>query len=77
MLKKQIFDPESEIPIFNDALAFVRDGLWQFRMYVAAEKKYVVRSLKTRSRATAISKAEDMYHEILMEVKSGKKLTAN
>ncbi len=74
MLKKQIFDPESEIPIFNDALVYVRDGHWQFRMYVAAEKKYVVRSLKTRNRATAISKAEDMYHEILMEVKSGKKL---
>jgi hypothetical protein len=31
-LKKQHFDPESEIPIFNDALAYVRDGHWQFRM---------------------------------------------
>jgi integrase len=73
-LKKQHFDPESEVPIFNNALVYVRDGHWQFRMYVAPEKKYVVRSLKTQNRSTAISKAEDMYHEILMEVKSGKKL---
>lgn len=73
-LKKQHFDPESEIPIYNNALVFVRGGHWQFRMYVAAERKYVVRSLKTRNRATAISKGEDVYHEILMEMKSGKKL---
>ena len=73
-LKKQHFDPEAEIPIFNNALVYLRDGHWQFRMYVTAEKKYVVRSLKTRNRATAIHKGEDMYHEILMEVKSGKKL---
>jgi hypothetical protein len=33
-LKKQHFDPESEIPIFNNALVYVRDGHWQFRMYV-------------------------------------------
>ena len=59
-LKKQHFDPEAEIPIFNNALVYVRDGHWQFRMYVAAEKKYVVRSLKTRNRATAIHKGEDI-----------------
>lgn len=74
MLKKREFDSEFEIPIYDDALVYVRDGYWQFRMYVAAEKKYVVKSLKTQNRHIAVEKGKQLYHEIFAQLASGKKM---
>jgi integrase len=74
VLKKKDFDPETEITIYDEALVYLRDGHWQFRMYLPTEKKYVVRSLKTRNRAIAIEKGKDLFHDIRAEVRDGKKL---
>lgn len=43
-------------------------------MYLPSEKKYVVRSLKTKNRAIAIEKGKDLFHDIRAEVRNGKKL---
>ena len=52
-LKKKNFS-ENEIAIFEDACIYKRGEYWQFRMWLAKEKRYVRRSLKTTSRATAV-----------------------
>lgn len=48
--------------------------VWQFRMWIAEEKKYVRQSLKTRDRETAVERAEQKYLELYSNVKAGKKL---
>ena len=74
MLKKKDFDPQAEVSIFDEALVYLRYGHWQFRMYLPTEKRYIVRSLKTKSRAIAIEKGKDLFHDIRAEVRNGKKL---
>jgi integrase len=74
VLKKKNFNEETEIPIFDEAIIYLRDGHWQFRMYLPTERKYVVRSLKTKNRAIAIAKGKDLFHDIHAEVRNGKKL---
>lgn len=74
MLKKKDFDAQTEVTIFDEALVYLRDGHWQFRIYLPSEKKYVVRSLKTTNRSTAIDRGKDLYHDIRAEVRNGKKL---
>jgi hypothetical protein len=74
VLKKKDFDPQAEVSIFDEALVYSRGGHWQFRMYLPTEKKYVVRSLKTRNKAIAIEKGKDLFHDIRAEVRNGKKL---
>ncbi len=73
MLKKKIFD-DTEIPIFDEAIVYQRGEYWQFRMYLKAEKKYIVKSLHTRNRAFAIDKGKTLFHEIYASVQAGKKL---
>ncbi|MGO9339675.1 MAG: tyrosine-type recombinase/integrase [Terracidiphilus sp.] len=73
MLKKKVFD-DTEVPIFEEAIVYQRGEYWQFRMYLAAEKKYIVKSLHTRNRALAIDKGKTMFHEIFASVQAGKKL---
>lgn len=48
--------------------------VWQFRMWVAEEKKYVRQTLKTRDLPTAIKRAEAKYIELYANVQAGKKL---
>jgi integrase len=74
VIKKKQFDDQTEIQIFDEALVYLRDDHWQFRMYLPSEKKYVVRSLKTKNRAIAIEKGKDLFHDIRAEVRNGKKL---
>jgi len=49
-------------------------GVWQFRMWVSNEKRYYEKSLRTKRRAEAIDKAEEMYFDLQNELKDGKKL---
>ena len=39
-------------------------GVWQFRMWVSNEKRYYEKSLRTKRRAEAIDKAEEMYFDL-------------
>lgn len=57
------------------AIIFLNDyEIWQFRCWIAAEKKYVRQSLKTKDKQTAIELAEDLYLGIHARVKNGEKL---
>lgn len=49
-------------------------GIWQFRMWVSDEKKYVRKSLKTKDKTDAISKAEQKVFEIGYRVNNGDKI---
>ena len=48
--------------------------VWQYRMWVAEEKKYVRKSLRTRDLQTAIQRAETEYLQTYADIKSGKKI---
>ena len=48
--------------------------VWQFRMWIAAEKKYLRKSLQTRDFEAATDRAEKLYLETMANVSSGKKL---
>lgn len=71
-LKKRTYG-DDEIPIFDDAMIYKRGDYWQFRMWLAGEGKYAIKSLKTRSRSTAIDKGEELYIDIRAAQKAGKK----
>jgi hypothetical protein len=71
-LKKQNF-AEDEIAIFDEAVIYKRGDYWHFRMWLAGEGKYARKSLKTRSRSTAIDKGKEFYLELFANAKAGKK----
>lgn len=48
--------------------------VWQFRMWVPEEKKYVRKTLKTRDFETAVQRAETLYLQLYSDIASGKKL---
>ena len=48
--------------------------VWQFRMWIAEEKKYLRKSLQTRDFEAATKRAEKLYLETMANVSSGKKL---
>ena len=48
--------------------------MWQFRMWVASEKKYVRESLKTRDKALAIELAENKVYAIGYKLQQGEKI---
>ena len=48
--------------------------VWQFRLWVAEEKKYVRKTLGTRDFKTAVQRAETLYLQLYSDVASGKKL---
>jgi integrase len=70
-LKKAKFDADEEA-IFDEAIIYKREEIWQFRMWLPNERKYARLSLKTRSRATAIDKAKQRYHELMAQQLQGK-----
>lgn len=71
-LKKQNFSDE-EVAIFDDAVIYKRGEYWHFRMWLSAESKYARKSLKTRSKSTAIEKAKEYYLDIFGKLRDGKK----
>jgi hypothetical protein len=48
--------------------------VWQFRMWVSEERKYVRKTLKTRDVETAVKRAETMFLQIYSDVACGRKL---
>jgi len=72
VLKKQTFS-DDEISVFDDAVIYKRGEYWHFRMWLAGEGKYARKSLKTRSRSTAIDRGREYYLELLANQKMGKK----
>lgn len=48
--------------------------VWQMRMWISQEKKYIRKSLKTRDKAIAMQMAEDEYIQYTARLKNGEKL---
>jgi site-specific recombinase XerD len=71
-LKKQNFS-DDEIAIFDEAIIYKRGEYWHFRMWLNGENKYARKSLKTRSKSTAIERGKETYLEIFANQKIGKK----
>jgi len=70
-LKKKQFS-DDEIPLFDNVVLYKRGEFWQMRMWLPNEHKYARFSLKTRSKSTAIDKAESHYYELKVLEKQGK-----
>lgn len=71
-LKKHTFT-EDEIAIYDDAIVYKRGEYWHFRMWLGGEGKYARKSLRTRSKSTAIDKGKEFYLELFSNQKNGKK----
>ena len=63
---------EEEILIFDEASIYKRGVYWHFRMWLNNERKYARKSLRTRSKTTAIEKGKEVYLEIFANRKMGK-----
>jgi hypothetical protein len=65
-------------PIFDGAAILYRSpasgNVWQFRTWIAPEKKYVRKTLKTRDLESAIERGKKLYLELQHAVLSGKKI---
>ena len=71
--REMAFD-ETDI-LGGKAIILMNDfGIWQFRMWVSGEKKYVRQSLKTKDKTDATSKAEQKVFEIGYRVNNGDKI---
>jgi hypothetical protein len=64
MPTKKVKFEENEIAVFEDAVIYKRGEYWQFRLWLAKERKYARFSLKTRNQNTALEKAKLHYHEL-------------
>ena len=70
-LKKTKFE-DNEEAIFDGAVIYTRGAYWQFRMWLAKERKYARFSLKTTSKSTALDLAKRHYHELMANQIAGK-----
>ena len=52
----------------------VSGDVWQFRMWVPEERKYVRKTLNTRDLKTAIERAETLYLQLYSDLAAGKRL---
>ncbi len=48
--------------------------VWQFRMWITEEGKYIRKSLRTRDYESAVERAEKIVFETLGDIKSGRKI---
>jgi hypothetical protein len=71
-LKKQAYT-DDEIAIFDNAIVYKRGEYWHFRMWLVGDGKYARKSLRTRSKSTAIDKGKECYLELYSNQKAGKK----
>ena len=72
MLKKKTYS-DDEILIFDAVVVYLRNDIWQFRMRLADEKKYVRVSLNTSNRQIAVERAKQKFYEIMAAQGAGKK----
>lgn len=72
MPQKKIRFSDNEVSIFDEAVVYKRGEYWHFRMWLNGENKYARKSLRTRSKTTAIEKGREAYLEIFANQKMGK-----
>jgi len=68
----------SKVSIFGDKAAIKQNkfGVWQFRMWISSEKKYVEKSLRTKKKTDAVDLAGELYMKLRNELANGKSLFA-
>ena len=68
----------SKIEIFGNKAVIKQNkfGVWQFRMWVSSEKKYVEKSLRTKKKTDAVDLAEELYIQLRNELANDKTLFA-
>ena len=68
----------SKIEIFGNkaVIKLNKFGVWQFRMWISSEKKYVEKSLRTKKKTDAVDLAEELYIQLRNELANGKTLFA-
>ena len=68
----------SKIEIFGNKAVIKQNkfGVWQFRMWISSEKKYVEKSLRTKKKTDAVDLAEELYIQLRNELANGKTLFA-
>lgn len=72
MVLRKHKNADNEIVIFDDAVIHKRGEIWQFRLWLRAERKYVRKSLQTASATVATEKAKELYLQLYADQKSGK-----
>ena len=67
-----------KISIFGNKAVIKQNkfGVWQFRMWISSEKKYVEKSLRTKKKTDAVDLAEELYIQLRNELANGKTLFA-
>ena len=75
MALKRKYNEVDEITINGQAIISKRKNVWQFRMWLPKENKYIRQSLKTTFVETAKEKAEELLFEIRGKIKEGKTVT--
>ena len=68
----------SKIEIFGNKAVIKQNkfGVWQFRMWISSEKKYVEKSLRTKKKTDDVDLAEELYIQLRNELANGKTLFA-
>ena len=61
-----------KIEIMDGVSIFERNGIWQFQMWLAAEKKMVRETLKTKYQRDAVRLAQKKWAEIINAKDSGR-----
>ena len=72
MTLKKKYDNETKVAIGNDAVIELRNGHWQFRMWIAKENKMYRKSLRTKTREIAEVKACDLVVNAKDRINKGK-----
>jgi len=67
-----------KISIFGNKAVIKQNkfGVWQFRMWISSEKKYVEKSLRTKKKTDAVDLAEELYIQLRNKLANGKTLFA-
>ena len=73
-MTKKLRQKEGEIAIYNEAIIFKRGDVWQFRLWLENERKYVRLSLKTTKESLAIEKAQKQFVTIKAQNRSRKNI---
>jgi len=59
---------QNKISIFDNKAGIKQNkfGVWQFRMWISSEKKYVEKSLRTKKKTDAVDLAEELMTSTLL-----------
>ena len=70
---------QNRIRIFGNEAVIKQNkfGVWQFRVWISSEKKYVEKSLCTKKKTVAKDLVEELYIQLRNELADSKTLFAN